>query len=71
MRSFCGPRTAPGRRSCGLRKVPGPVLLPGALADRFGRRRVFRCGLLLFGLASLVCALAPSPGVLDPAPPPH
>ncbi|MEU0401128.1 MFS transporter [Streptomyces sp. NPDC006197] len=40
------------------------LIVSGALADRFGRRRVFRCGLLVFGLASLVCALAPSPGVL-------
>ncbi|MEU3481947.1 MFS transporter [Streptomyces sp. NPDC033753] len=40
------------------------LVVSGALADRFGRRRVFRCGLLVFGLASLACALAPSPGVL-------
>ncbi|GGU83002.1 MFS transporter [Streptomyces litmocidini] len=40
------------------------LIVSGALADRFGRRRVFRCGLLVFGMASLVCALAPSPGVL-------
>ncbi|WP_314614775.1 MFS transporter [Streptomyces stackebrandtii] len=40
------------------------LIVSGALADRFGRRRVFRCGLLVFGLASLACALAPSPGVL-------
>ncbi|MFI1969094.1 MFS transporter [Streptomyces cinnamoneus] len=36
----------------------------GALADRFGRRRVFRCGLVVFGVASLACALAPSLGFL-------
>jgi EmrB/QacA subfamily drug resistance transporter len=40
------------------------LIVSGALADRFGRRRVFRCGLLVFGAASLVCALAPSLGVL-------
>ncbi|WP_367820797.1 MFS transporter [Streptomyces sp. LMG1-1-1.1] len=40
------------------------LIVSGALADRYGRRRVFRCGLLVFGLASLVCAVAPSPGVL-------
>lgn len=40
------------------------LIASGALADRFGRRRVFRCGLVLFGLASLACALAPSLGFL-------
>ncbi|MGW8768317.1 MFS transporter [Streptomyces sp. NPDC055815] len=40
------------------------LIVSGALADRLGRRRVFRTGLLVFGLASLVCALAPSLGVL-------
>ncbi|MGW6413678.1 MFS transporter [Streptomyces sp. NPDC055055] len=44
--------------------MAGLLIVSGALADRFGRRRVFRCGLLVFGLASLACALAPSPGVL-------
>lgn len=36
------------------------VLWHGALADRFGRRRVILGGMVLFALASLVCALAPS-----------
>ncbi|MFE9562256.1 MFS transporter [Streptomyces sp. NPDC006487] len=40
------------------------LIASGALADRFGRRRVFRCGLAVFGLASLACALAPSLGFL-------
>lgn len=40
------------------------LISSGALADRFGRRRVFQCGLAVFGVASLVCALAPSAGVL-------
>ncbi|MFE7192333.1 MFS transporter [Kitasatospora sp. NPDC057541] len=40
------------------------LITAGALADRFGRRRVFQCGLLFFGLASLGCALAPSAGAL-------
>ncbi|MER7703686.1 MFS transporter [Kitasatospora sp. NPDC097605] len=40
------------------------LITSGALADRFGRRRVFQCGLLVFGLASLGCALAPSTGTL-------
>ncbi|MFD3722288.1 MFS transporter, partial [Streptomyces sp. NPDC058674] len=44
--------------------LAGLLISSGALADRFGRRRVFRCGLLVFGAASLLCALAPSAGAL-------
>ncbi|MGW1777500.1 MFS transporter [Streptomyces sp. NPDC002104] len=40
------------------------LIASGALADRFGRRRVFRCGLVVFALASVACALAPSLGLL-------
>lgn len=41
------------------------VLVPaGRLADRYGRKRVFRVGLAVFGLASAACALAPSVGIL-------
>ncbi|MEV8554420.1 MFS transporter [Streptomyces glaucescens] len=40
------------------------LVVSGALADRFGRRRIFRLGLAVFGVASLACALAPSLGVL-------
>ncbi|MCF3131097.1 MFS transporter [Streptomyces olivochromogenes] len=40
--------------------LAGLLISSGALADRFGRRRVFQCGLLVFGAASLVCAAAPS-----------
>ena len=40
------------------------LISSGALADRFGRRRVFRCWLVVFGTASLACALAPSLDVL-------
>ncbi|MFJ6729227.1 MFS transporter [Streptomyces sp. NPDC091281] len=40
------------------------LISSGALADRFGRRRVFRTGLTVFGVSSLVCAAAPSVGVL-------
>jgi EmrB/QacA subfamily drug resistance transporter len=35
------------------------VLLGGSLGDRYGRRRVFVQGVILFTLASLLCALAP------------
>ena len=40
------------------------LLVGGALGDRFGRRRVFALGILLFGLASALCGLAPSMEVL-------
>jgi EmrB/QacA subfamily drug resistance transporter len=40
------------------------LLLAGALGDRYGRRRVFIIGLAGFGLASLLCGLAPSIDVL-------
>ncbi|MEU9476123.1 MFS transporter [Streptomyces sp. NPDC048191] len=40
------------------------LISSGALADRFGRRRVFQSGLAVFGVASLVCATAPSVGAL-------
>ncbi|WP_344524298.1 MFS transporter [Streptomyces albiaxialis] len=36
------------------------LMLAGSTADRIGRRRVFRTGLALFVLGSLVCSLAPS-----------
>ncbi|MFJ5229441.1 MFS transporter [Kitasatospora sp. NPDC088391] len=44
--------------------LAGLLTTSGALADRFGRRRVFRIGLLVFGAASLACAAAPSVGAL-------
>ncbi|QWC86273.1 MFS transporter [Nocardioidaceae bacterium] len=40
------------------------VLAGGSLGDRFGRRRVFTIGTVWFAVASLACALAPSPVVL-------
>ncbi|MQA03354.1 MAG: DHA2 family efflux MFS transporter permease subunit [Streptosporangiales bacterium] len=36
------------------------LLLGGALGDRYGRRRVFLIGLVVFTVASLACGLAPS-----------
>lgn len=40
------------------------MLGAGDLADRLGSRRLFLCGLALFGAASTVCALAQSAAVL-------
>jgi EmrB/QacA subfamily drug resistance transporter len=39
----------------------GALVLPGGAAgDRYGRRRVFLIGVVLFAAASLICALAPT-----------
>jgi EmrB/QacA subfamily drug resistance transporter len=40
------------------------LLTAGTLADRYGRLRLFVLGLLLFDLASVLCAIAPSPALL-------
>ncbi len=40
------------------------ILLGGSLGDRFGRRRVFLIGVTVFAVASLLCALAPTIGML-------
>jgi EmrB/QacA subfamily drug resistance transporter len=40
------------------------ILLGGSLGDRYGRRRVFVLGTGLFSAASLLCAVAPSAGLL-------
>jgi len=40
------------------------ILLGGAAGDRFGLRTTFGWGIVVFVLASMVCALAPSPAVL-------
>jgi EmrB/QacA subfamily drug resistance transporter len=36
------------------------LMLGGSTGDRFGRRRTFQTGLILFGIGSLLCSLAPS-----------
>ncbi len=36
------------------------LLLSGATADRFGRRRTFQIGLTVFALGSLMCSVAPN-----------
>ena len=46
------------------------LLLGGSLGDHFGRRRVFMIGVAWFAAASLLCAVAPSVGMLDRRPSP-
>ncbi|MDX1890184.1 MFS transporter [Mycolicibacterium sp. 050158] len=36
------------------------LMLSGATGDRFGRRRVFQIGLVVFAVGSLLCSLAPN-----------
>jgi EmrB/QacA subfamily drug resistance transporter len=36
------------------------LVLGGSLGDRFGRRKIFVIGLVSFGMASLLCAVAPT-----------
>jgi EmrB/QacA subfamily drug resistance transporter len=40
------------------------LILGGSTGDRVGRRRVFQVGLTVFSLASLLCGLAPTLGLL-------
>ncbi|GGW62568.1 MFS transporter [Streptomyces lucensis JCM 4490] len=44
--------------------LAGLILLGGSLGDRYGRRRIFVLGVVWFAAASLLCGLAPGPGVL-------
>jgi EmrB/QacA subfamily drug resistance transporter len=47
-----------------LLAVSSLILLGGSLGDRFGRKRVFQVGVVIFAVASLACAVAPSVGAL-------
>lgn len=40
------------------------LLVGGALGDLYGRKRLFAIGIVVFSLASMLCGLAPSLGVL-------
>jgi MFS family permease len=41
------------------------MLVGGSLGDRYGRRRVFALGVVMFAASSLWCALAAGPVVLE------
>lgn len=47
-----------------LLSLAGLILLGGALGDRWGRRRVFELGVVVFAVASALCGLAPNAEVL-------
>jgi MFS family permease len=40
--------------------LAGLLMLSGSMADRFGRARIFKLGLVLFTIGSLLCSLAPT-----------
>src|SRR5476649_1791654 len=40
------------------------ILIAGSLSDLLGRKKILTLGLVGFGIASLLCALAPSSGAL-------
>jgi len=44
--------------------LAGLLLLSGSLGDKYGRKRIFVAGVIWFAVASLLCAIAPSTGVL-------
>jgi EmrB/QacA subfamily drug resistance transporter len=44
--------------------LAGLLMVSGSMADRFGRAKVFRLGLTLFSLGSLLCSVAPGPEAL-------
>ncbi|MCW2838949.1 MAG: EmrB/QacA subfamily drug resistance transporter [Aeromicrobium sp.] len=44
--------------------LAGLLMLSGSIADRVGRRRIFRIGLMVFGAGSLLCAVAPTSELL-------
>src|SRR3954452_21426727 len=44
--------------------LAGLLIASGSIADRIGRTKIFRLGLVLFSAGSLLCSVAPSPGAL-------
>jgi EmrB/QacA subfamily drug resistance transporter len=47
-----------------LLAVSSLILLGGSLGDRFGRKRIFQIGVVVFALGSLLCAVAPTAPLL-------
>lgn len=47
-----------------LLTLGGFLLLGGSLGDLYGRRKIFTIGMVWFGIASALCAAAPSAGAL-------
>jgi EmrB/QacA subfamily drug resistance transporter len=43
-----------------LLAVSALILLGGSLGDRFGRKRIFQLGIVVFAIGSLLCAVAPT-----------
>ena len=43
-----------------LLAVSALILLGGSLGDRFGRKRIFQLGIVVFAVGSLLCAVAPT-----------
>src|SRR3954453_7744059 len=44
--------------------LAGLLIASGSIADRIGRTKIFRLGLVVFSLGSLLCSLAPTPDAL-------
>lgn len=59
-----GPAAAQWISNAYLLTLGALVLTGGAAGDRFGRRRVFLVGVVLFALASVACGLAPTAQLL-------
>ena len=50
-----------------LLAVSALILLGGSLGDRFGRKRIFQLGVVIFAVGSLLCAVAPNAPMLTAA----
>jgi EmrB/QacA subfamily drug resistance transporter len=44
--------------------VAALLLLGGSLGDHLGRKRIFRLGIIIFSVSSMVCGLSPNVGVM-------